>query len=134
MRTVDGQPCHLKRNKRKSSLRGLRHRGRVNNPASRVLHDVAPLRVQTPPYAAPSLARAVFAHRISGDIHRIHDQYPQTIRALLVHLRRTIERTFHRVTVASATLTISFPPFVKLEIKTEQKKAEPAHRRRRQVA
>ncbi len=56
----------------------------------------------------------------------------KTIRALLVHLRRTIERTFHRVTVASATLTVSFPPFVKLEIKTEPKK--PAHRRRRQTA
>ena len=56
----------------------------------------------------------------------------KTIRAMLVHLRRTIERTFHRVTVASATLTISLPPFVKLEIKTEPKK--PAHRRHRQVA
>ncbi len=56
----------------------------------------------------------------------------KTIRAMLVHLRRTIERTFHRITVASATLTISFPPFVKLEIKTEPKK--PAHRRHRQVA
>ena len=58
----------------------------------------------------------------------------KSIRALLVHLRRTVERTFHRVTVASATLTISFPPFVKLEIKTEPKKTKPAHRRRRQVA
>ena len=56
------------------------------------------------------------------------------IRALLVHLRRTIERTFHRVTVASATLTISLPPFVKLEIKTEPKTAKPPHRRRRKAA
>jgi hypothetical protein len=56
------------------------------------------------------------------------------IRSMLVHLRRTIERTFHRVTVASATLTISLPPFVKLEIKTEPTRAKPAHRRRRQVA
>jgi hypothetical protein len=56
------------------------------------------------------------------------------IRALLVHLRRTIERTFHRVTIASATLTISLPPFVKLEIKTEPKTAKPVHRRRRQAA
>ena len=58
----------------------------------------------------------------------------KTIRAMLVHLRRTIERTFHHVTVASATLTISLPPFVKLEIKTEPKTAKPAHRRHRQVA
>jgi hypothetical protein len=58
----------------------------------------------------------------------------KTIRAMLVHLRRTIERTLHHVTVASATLTISLPPFVKLEIKTEPKQARPTHRRRRQVA
>ena len=58
----------------------------------------------------------------------------KTIRAMLVHLRRTIERTFHHVTVTSATLTISLPPFVKLEIKTEPKPAKPAHRRHRQVA
>jgi hypothetical protein len=58
----------------------------------------------------------------------------KTIRALLVHLRRTIERNFHRVTVASATLTISFPHFVKLEIRTEPKKVESAHRGGRQVA
>ena len=51
----------------------------------------------------------------------------KTIRAMLVHLRRTIERTFHHVTIASATLTISLPPFVKLEIKTEPKPAKPAH-------
>jgi hypothetical protein len=56
------------------------------------------------------------------------------IRALLVRLRRTIERTFHRVTIASATLTISLPPFVKLEIKTEPKTARPAQRRRRHAA
>lgn len=56
----------------------------------------------------------------------------KTIRAMLVHLRRTIERTFHRVTDACATLTVSLPPFVKLEIKTEPKK--PAHRRHRQPA
>jgi hypothetical protein len=55
----------------------------------------------------------------------------KAIRATLVHLRRTIERTFHHVTVASATLTISLPPFVKLEIKTEPKTAQ---RRHRQVA
>ena len=58
----------------------------------------------------------------------------KTIRAMLVHLRRTIERTFHHVTVASATLTISLPPFVKLEIKTEPMRVKPAQRRRRQVA
>jgi hypothetical protein len=57
----------------------------------------------------------------------------KTIRTLLVHLRRTIDRTIRRVTIASATLTISLPPFLKLEIKTEPK-AKPAHRRRRQVA
>ena len=51
-------------------------------------------------------------------------------RAMLVRLLRTIERTFHHATVASATLTISLPPFVKLEIKTEPKTA---HRRHRQV-
>jgi hypothetical protein len=49
----------------------------------------------------------------------------KTIRAMLVHLRRTIERTIertlHHITVASATLTISLPPFIKLEIKTEPK-------------
>jgi hypothetical protein len=56
------------------------------------------------------------------------------IRAMLVHLRRTIELTFHHVTVASATLTISLPPFVELEIKTGPKRAKPAHRHRRQVA
>ncbi len=56
----------------------------------------------------------------------------KTIRAMLIHLRRTIERTFHRITVASATLTISVPPFVKLEIKAEPKK--PADRRHRQMA
>lgn len=58
----------------------------------------------------------------------------KTIRAMLVQLRRTIERTLHHVTVASATLTISLPLFVKLEIKTEPKSAKPAHRRRRQAA
>jgi hypothetical protein len=52
----------------------------------------------------------------------------KTIRAMLVHLRRTIERALHRVTVASATLTISLPPFLKLEIKTEPKPAKPAYR------
>ena len=57
----------------------------------------------------------------------------KTIRTLLVHLRRTIDRTIRRVTIASTTLTISLPPFLKLEIKTESK-AKPAHRRRRQVA
>lgn len=57
----------------------------------------------------------------------------KTIRAMLVHLRRTIERTLRHVTVASATLTISMPSFVKLEIKIEPKQAKPA-RRRRQVA
>lgn len=56
----------------------------------------------------------------------------KTIRSMLVHPRRTIERTLHRVTVASATLTISLPPFIKLEIKTEP--ARPAHRRCRQLA
>jgi len=53
----------------------------------------------------------------------------KTIRTMLVHLRRTIERALHHVTVASATLTISLPPFIKLEIKTEP--ATPAHRHRR---
>jgi hypothetical protein len=57
----------------------------------------------------------------------------RTIRTLLVHLRRTIDRTIRRVTIASATLTISVPPFLKLEIKTEPK-ARPVRRRCRQVA
>jgi hypothetical protein len=34
----------------------------------------------------------------------------KTIRAMLVHLRRTIEHTLRHVTVASVTLTISLPP------------------------
>jgi hypothetical protein len=57
----------------------------------------------------------------------------KTIRTLLVHLRRTIDRTIRRVTIASATLTISVPPFLRLEIKTEPK-ARPVRHRRRQVA
>jgi hypothetical protein len=46
---------------------------------------------------------------------------------LLAHLRRTVTRTLRRIAVASVTLTISLPPFVKLEIKTEP--AKPKRRR-----
>jgi hypothetical protein len=88
--------------------------------------------VQTLPYAAPSLARAIFAHPILGDLFIM--TVSKIIRALLVHLRRTIERTFHRVTIASATLTISLPPFIKLEIKTEPRPTAAARRRRCTVA
>jgi len=42
--------------------------------------------------------------------------------ALLTHTRRTLARVLHRVSVSSATLTLSIPPFVKLEIKTEPAK------------
>jgi hypothetical protein len=56
----------------------------------------------------------------------------KTIRAMLDHLRRTIEHTLRHVAIASVTLTISLPPFIKLEIKTEP--AKPAHRRRRRAA
>ncbi len=38
---------------------------------------------------------------------------------LLATLRRSLDRTLRRIAVASVTLTISLPPFVKLEIKTE---------------
>lgn len=55
-----------------------------------------------------------------------------TFRTLLAYLSRSIERTARKITIASATLTLSLPPFIKLEIKTEP--AKPAHRRRRQVA
>ena len=46
---------------------------------------------------------------------------------LLAHLRRTLTRTLRRISVASVTITLSLPPFVKLEIKTEP--AKPKHRR-----
>lgn len=52
--------------------------------------------------------------------------------ATLILVRRTIMRTLRHISIASATLTISFPPFVKLEIKTEPKPL--ARRRQRRVA
>ena len=58
----------------------------------------------------------------------------KTICAAINHLRRTIARTLRRVAFksASATLTLSFPPFVKLEIKTETAAAKRVHRRKSQ--
>ncbi len=49
--------------------------------------------------------------------------------ALLACIRRTLQRTARKVTIASATLTFSLPPFFKLEIRTE-----PARRLRRRRA
>ncbi len=49
--------------------------------------------------------------------------------AILNHIRRTLTRVIRKVTLTSATLTLSIPGFVKLEIKTEPKPT-PKHRRR----
>lgn len=51
--------------------------------------------------------------------------------ASIVHIRRTIMRTLRHISVVSATLTLSFPPFVKLEIKTKPRLI--ARRRKRRV-
>lgn len=48
--------------------------------------------------------------------------------AMLNHIRRTFARVIRNVTLISATLTLSIPGFVKLEIKTEPK---PTPKRRR---
>ena len=48
--------------------------------------------------------------------------------SLLTRIRRTVARTWRRIAVSSCTLTLSVPPFFKLEIKTEPK---PPKRRRR---
>ena len=53
-----------------------------------------------------------------------------TALSLLSRLRRTITRTLRRIHVASCTLTLSIPPFFKIEIKTEPKpKTRRRHRR-----
>ena len=44
-----------------------------------------------------------------------------TILAALAYARKTVYRTARKVTFAGATLTLSIPGFVKLEIKTEPK-------------
>ena len=43
----------------------------------------------------------------------------KTFKALLTRIRRTITRTFRATHLKSTKLTISFPPFIKLEIATE---------------
>ena len=57
----------------------------------------------------------------------------KTLRTALTRFRRTVTRTLRRLAFkgASATLTFSLPPFIKLEIKAETEKAKPAHRGRR---
>lgn len=52
--------------------------------------------------------------------------------ASIVRLRRTIMRTLRHISIVSTTLTISFPPFIKLEIKTKPRLV--ARRRQRRVA
>lgn len=42
----------------------------------------------------------------------------KTVRAALDRIRRTLSRTLRCIAFKSATLTLSVPPFVKLEIKT----------------
>ena len=54
----------------------------------------------------------------------------KTFLSLLIRIRRTIARTLRRVHVASCTFTLSLPPFVKIEIMTEQAELK-AHKRRR---
>ena len=49
--------------------------------------------------------------------------------ALLTYFRRTLLRLLRRVSVSSATLTLSIPPFIKLEIKTEPVKDKTSHDR-----
>ncbi len=57
----------------------------------------------------------------------------KTLRTALTRFRRTVTRTLRRLAFkgGSATLTLSLPPFIKVEIKAETEKAKPAHRRRR---
>jgi len=45
--------------------------------------------------------------------------------ALLTHLRRTLARVFRKSGIA-VTLTLSLPPFIKLEIKSEPRKEKPS--------
>ena len=53
----------------------------------------------------------------------------KTALSLLVRIRRTINRTLRKIHVASCTLTLSIPPFFKLEIKAEPRpKAKPRQR------
>lgn len=50
---------------------------------------------------------------------------------MLTHIRRTLSRVLRKITLASVTLTLSIPGFVKLEIKTEPKPTtKPRHKRR----
>ena len=52
--------------------------------------------------------------------------------AMLTHIRRTLTRVLRKVTLTSATLTLSIPGFIKLEIKTEPKpELKPRRRPRR---
>ena len=55
----------------------------------------------------------------------------KTFKTLLARTRRTIFRTLRANHLKSTKLTISFPPFVKLEIATETDVPKPAPRRRR---
>ena len=55
----------------------------------------------------------------------------KTFKTLLTRIRRTITRTLRNTHLTSTKLTISFPPFVKLEIATETDAAKPSGRRRR---
>ena len=54
----------------------------------------------------------------------------KTLKALLARIRRTINRTLTNTHLKSTKLTISFPPFVKLEIATETDVPKPTRRRR----
>lgn len=54
-------------------------------------------------------------------------------KALLTRIRRTITRTFRATHLKSTKLTISFPPFIKLEIATETDLPKPARRQRKPV-
>lgn len=57
----------------------------------------------------------------------------KTFKALLTRIRRTITRTFRATHLKSTKLTLSFPPFIKLEIATETDPPKPARRRRKPV-
>ena len=55
----------------------------------------------------------------------------KTFKTLLTRIRRTITRTLRDTHLKSAKLTISFPPFAKLEIATDTDVLKPSRRHRR---
>lgn len=55
----------------------------------------------------------------------------KTFKVLLTRIRRTITHTFRATHLKSTKLTISFPPFIELEIAIETDPPKPARRRRK---